>query len=562
MKVIYNPDVPDAWPKIGANKMVDKTINCWEYMKCGRQPEGSKVAESGVCPAAIDESYDGIHDGKNAGRICWAVAGTCCGNNVQGTYAQKRKSCISCPFYKKVQEQEGTSEAASKLIELFTENKNSRFLDMMTCMKVKAGECLATQGEIRDTAYIIQRGSCIELVEKNGVMHPVGHRCRGDLIGITSVLTGEPQRSHIEAETEMELWVISRKFFDRITREDHGLLEFLTEVVAGRFNSKRPISDRQIGKYVATDIIGSGAFSIVYRGYHSGLNMPVAIKMMKHDIALHPDFQSSFLNEARTIAKLSHENIVTIYDIEERFKTVFIIQEYLQGSSLRELLNITRRISPKLTVRYLMQICSGLQYAHEHRIAHQDIKPGNIFILPNDKIRILDFGLAAPFGSEGYMSGSPYYMAPEQVECLPVDNRTDIYTLGLTVYEMLTGVKPFYSDDKWEMMQMRLKSDIQDPGVIVPELPEGLRRFILKACARLPSDRYGAIEHVLEDLMPLAKRYGITRESRQNEAQNISTVFLIYGDGHLSAFKHLMDDFSLKAKKMGITMKIADLHTQ
>jgi serine/threonine protein kinase len=143
-----------------------------------------------------------------------------------------------------------------------------------------------------------------------------------------------------------------------------------------------------------------------------------------------------------------------------------------------------------------------------------------------------------------------------------VDNRTDIYTLGLTVYEMLTGVKPFYSDDKWEMMQMRLKSDIQDPGVIVPELPEGLRRFILKACARLPSDRYGAIEHVLEDLMPLAKRYGITRESRQNEAQNISTVFLIYGDGHLSAFKHLMDDFSLKAKKMGITMKIADLHTQ
>jgi hypothetical protein len=127
---------------------------------------------------------------------------------------------------------------------------------------------------------------------------------------------------------------------------------------------------------------------------------------------------------------------------------------------------------------------------------------------------------------------------------------------------MLTGVKPFYSDDKWEMMQMRLKSDIQDPGVIVPELPEGLRRFILKACARLASDRYGAIEHVLEDLMPLAKRYGITRESRQNEAQNISTVFLIYGDGHLSAFKHLMDDFSLKAKKMGITMKIADLHTQ
>ena len=91
--------------------MAESKINCWEYMKCGRQPGGSKVADSGVCAAAIDESYDGIHDGKNAGRICWAVAGTCCENNVQGTYAQKRKSCISCPFYKAVQDQEGTSEA-------------------------------------------------------------------------------------------------------------------------------------------------------------------------------------------------------------------------------------------------------------------------------------------------------------------------------------------------------------------------------------------------------------------------------------------------------------------
>jgi CRP-like cAMP-binding protein len=542
--------------------MTDNKINCWEFMKCGRQPEGDKVSEYGVCPAARDKSYDGIHDGKNAGRICWAVAGTCCENKVQGTYAQKRKSCISCPFYKTVQEQEGTSESASKLIELFTENENSRFLDMMTCMQIRAGESLATQGEIRDTTYIIQRGSCIELVEKNGAMHPIGHRCRGDLIGITSILTGEPQRAHIEAETDMELWVMSRDFFDKITEEDHDLLEFLTEVVASRFQSRRPISDRQIGKYVATDIIGSGTFSIVYRGYHSRLNMPVAIKMMKHDIALHPDFQKCFLNEAMTIAKLSHENIVTIYDIEERFKTVFIIQEYLEGSSLRDMLNVMERISPKLTVRYLMQICRGLQYAHKHRIVHQDIKPGNIFILPNDKIRILDFGLAAPFGSEGYMSGSPYYMAPEQIECLPVDNRTDIYSLGLTVYEMLTGKKPFYSDDKNEMLQMRLTRDIQDPSAILPELPEKLHKFILKACARLPADRYRDMEHVLEDLELLAKEYGISGEPRQNERHNISTISLVYRDEHLSALKHLMDDFSSKAKKMGIKMNIADIQTE
>jgi serine/threonine protein kinase len=206
-----------------------------------------------------------------------------------------------------------------------------------------------------------------------------------------------------------------------------------------------------------------------------------------------------------------------------------------------------------------MQICRGLKYAHDQRIVHQDIKPGNIFILPNDKIRILDFGLAAPFGSEGYMDGSPYYMAPEQIECLPVDNRTDIYSLGLTVYEMVTGEKPFHSDDQWEMMQMRLTKDIQDPRTSMPDLPDALRRLILKACARLPADRYPAIENIIDDLRPLAEEYGIARESPQSEMQNISTIFLFYGDGHLSAIRHLMDDFNLKAKKMGIKIKIADI---
>jgi serine/threonine protein kinase len=541
--------------------MVEKKINCWEYMKCGREPEGCNVADLGVCSASIDSSYDGINDGENAGRICWAVAGTCCDNKVQGTYAEKRKSCISCDFYKTVQEQEGTSEAACQLIDLFTKNENSQFLDLMSCMSAKAGERLAIQGEIRDTAYIIQRGSCIELVEKDGVIHPTGHRCRGDLIGITSLLTGEPQRTHVEAETDLELWVLSREFFDKITKEDHDLLEFLTSVVASRFNSKRPISDRQIGKYVATDIIGSGAYSIVYRGYHSGLNMPVAIKMMRHDMAVHPDFQSGFLHEARTIARLNHENIVAIYDIEERFKTTFIIMEYLEGSSFREMLEIMKQLPPKLVVQYLMQICRGLQNAHDKNIVHQDVKPGNIIILPTNVIKILDFGLAVPFGSEECMRGTPHYMAPEQVECLPVDNRTDIYSLGITAYEMVTGEKPFNSDNALEVTRMRVEKDIPDPAAISPGIPEGLRNLILKACARLPDNRYASMEQILGDLEPLAKKYGFNDVPYQNENQNISTIILVYGDNHRSAIKHLMDDINLKAKKLGIKMKVSDIQT-
>ena len=542
--------------------MAEKKINCWEFMQCGRAPGGENVYELGVCRASIDASYDGINDGDQAGRICWAVAGTCCHNEVQGTYAEKRKSCISCPFYEKVQEQEGTSEAARKLIRLFTANENSPFIDMMTCQKVKAGERIAIQGEIRETTYIIQRGSCLVLVEKNGALYPSGHRCRGDMVGLTSVLTGEPQRAHVEAETDLELWVLDKGFFDKITRDDPDMVEFLTEVVASRFNSKRPIADRRIGKYVATDIIGSGAFSIVYRGYHADLNMPVAIKMMKHDLYFNPDFQKSMITEAKTIAQLSHENIITVYDIEERFKTTFIVMEYLEGSSLREMLHVMQRIPVKSVINYLVQLCRGLQYAHDRQIVHQDIKPGNIFILPNGKIRILDFGLASPFGSEGHMIGSPYYMAPEQVECLPVDNRTDIYSVGITAFEMLTGQKPFTSDNLWEMQQMRIEQDIPDPAAFVSDIPEALRRFILKACSRPPADRYTDMREALDALKPLASEYGYNGTQNRNGHKHITTVFLVYGDEHESAFQHVLAEISAQAQRMGIQMNATHIVTE
>ena len=125
-----------------------------------------------------------------------------------------------------------------------------------------------------------------------------------------------------------------------------ALLEFLTEIVADRFDSQRPIADRMIGKYLATDIIGRSSSSIVYKGLRTGRHKPVVIKKMRHDMAMRPDFIASFKYEARTIESLNHENIVKVYDFEERYKTLFIIMEYLEGRTLRELLDSTLSISP------------------------------------------------------------------------------------------------------------------------------------------------------------------------------------------------------------------------
>jgi serine/threonine protein kinase len=299
----------------------------------------------------------------------------------------------------------------------------------------------------------------------------------------------------------MELWVLNRDQFKNISREDPDLVCFLTELVADRFDSKRPIADRTIGKYVATDIIGRGGFSLVYKGLHLDLNIPVAIKMMRHDLALDSDFIENFLNEAKTIARLRHENIVQMYDVEERFQTVFIIMEYLEGESLKDMLKRLKTIPPSRVTGLLLQICKGLKHAHQHGIIHRDINPSNIIIQHNDRLKILDFGLACPIGTEDFCSfGTVAYMAPEQVESNAMDQRTDIYALGITAYEMVTGKRPFPYDDNQVLTNIHLAEDLPDPADTLANLPEALCRFITKAGRCHPDQRYQDMDEALEDL--------------------------------------------------------------
>lgn len=539
--------------------MAKERQNCWEYMKCGRQPEGDKVAELGICPAAADTSYDGIHSGKCAGRICWAVAGTFCGGRAQGSFADKRGTCLNCDFYKLVQEEEGVANRHTKFLQFIAQEDRSPFFDKMTYRHVKAGERFVVQGEVENTAYIIQRGSCLVIVEKDSELHPVDHYGEGDIVGGLGILTGEPRRAHVEAETDMDLWVLTKAQFDEITMKDPALLNFITELVADRLDSRRPTAYRTIGKYVATDIIGHGAFSIVYKGEHKDLSMPVVIKMMRHDLALYPEFINSFRNEAKTIASLNHDHIVKVYDFDERYRTLFIIMEYVQGDSLKDMISHLRALPPKLAVNFLDQICSALEYAHQRGIVHRDINPSNIIVQPDDQLKIFDFGLACPTGTEDFSStGTVFYMAPEQIDGDPVDPRTDIYALGITAYEMVTGQRPFPEDDLKSLLDLHLSHNIPDPARIVPDLPALLRDFIVKAGRRNPAERYQNVAEAIEDLQPLVREFGLTNKDLFMEKRKMASLFLIYKDEHQLALKELMDDFSTKAQSLGIVLKAAD----
>ena len=431
-------------------------------------------------------------------------------------------------------------------------------LNCITFKSVKAGQRFINQGAPGDDCYIIQKGTCVVNVEKNGELISVARLKEGDVVGEMALITGEPRSAHVDAETDMQLWRLTKTQFDGISEIYPDLRSFLTEIVTQWFETRTITADRRIGKYLITDILGSGGHGIVYRGVHEALHMPVAIKMMKHDLATNSDFIKKFREEARTIAKFNHENIVHVYDIEERYRTLFIIMEHLDGVSLRTLLKRMIKLPSKQIVNYLLQICAGLQYAHAKEVVHQDIKPGNLFILPNGKIKILDFGLASPCGVESNFTGTPDYMSPEQIDCMPVDARTDIYALGLTAYEMVTGQRPFADEDAWEVMDLRLKQDIPDPAAIVPDLPAALRKCILKACARDLDQRYQDVSGIIKDLQPLADDYEPTIKADISANRKMATMFLLYTDEHQPELNRMMEDFCEKVNDLGVSCRAAD----
>lgn len=541
--------------------MRDQRLNCWDYKKCGREPSGANVEEMGGCPAALDESFDGINRGFNAGRICWAVAGTFCEGKKQGPFHVKRESCVQCDFFQLVSQQEGSSNSPTKLLKYLTATSDDRFLGALTYKWVAAGERFLVQGSVEETAYIIQEGTCLTVVEKNGSLHPTGHWSRGDIVGIRGLFTGEPRAAHAEAETDMQLWVLSKQQIDNISTNNPDLLTLVTEIVNSQFDSKRPVADRKIGKYIATHIIGRGAFSIVYKAFHKDLKMIVAIKMMRHNMVTDSGFLQNFRNEAQIIASLCHENILKVLDYEEMFRTVFIVTEFLEGESLRSLLLRLGRIPQLLAVRYIQQVCAGLAYAHGKGIVHRDINPDNIMVMPDDRVKILDFGLACQAGTEDeQIGGTLTYQAPELLEGSQADRQSDIYALGITAFELITGKTPFTAHEIMEIFQAHAPRIIPDPGDFVPDMFPEMRRFIVKSCQHEREKRYQDITEVLRELKPLLLTT-ISRMPEQKDEQNTTAVLFRYAAHQLDNVHLLIQDVRRRSGELGIEFEVIGMES-
>ncbi|HKJ97396.1 MAG TPA: protein kinase [Desulfotignum sp.] len=435
------------------------------------------------------------------------------------------------------------------------------FLNTLRFRKVKSGELVMKQGDEGDACFVIQKGIGIVFIQKDIKKYQIARVKQGEIIGEMAILTGEVRNASVIAETDMELWSIDKTRFDEITQKYSDVRSFLTELLTERFVSRKKIADRGIGKYLIQHKIGTGGYAIVYGGIHALLNMPVAIKMMKHDMAMDKDFLHNFRNEARTIARFNHKNIVKVYDIEERFRTIFIIMELLEGATLEEILE-TKAVLPHFKIiDYLIEICAGLAYAHTAGIVHQDIKPANIFITADGTVKILDFGLACPCASENVdMPGTPFYMSPEQIEMESIDERSDIYSLGIMAYEVLTGRRPYPENDLLKLMNLHVEQDIPDPWDLNPDIPKELRSFILKACSRDRSDRYKNMAEILDFLKPLRKNSYPVRKSAMTEKVKMTSLFLFSRDSQQLELNRLLEEFSTKAQKIGVNIKAADFN--
>jgi len=256
-------------------------------------------------------------------------------------------------------------------------------------------------------------------------------------------------------------------------------------------------------RYEIQQVIGKGGMAYVFKARCHLLNRYVAIKMLREDMAHDELFRENFKKEAQAVAMLSHPNIVSIYDVSRSPETDYIVMELIEGVTLKIYMKTKGVLGHKESVHFATQIAKALSHAHSKGIVHRDIKPQNIMIAMDGAVKVADFGIAhlenanAP---EENAVGSVHYISPEQAKGQTVDARSDIYSLGVVMYEMLTGKLPFTGEDAEAVALQHLSSVPKSPCELDPEIPEELERITLKAMNADISERYQSVDELLADL--------------------------------------------------------------
>jgi eukaryotic-like serine/threonine-protein kinase len=267
-----------------------------------------------------------------------------------------------------------------------------------------------------------------------------------------------------------------------------------------------------IGQYRVEDVIGRGGMGVVYRGFHESLGRPVAIKALAPELTKQPEFRDRFFSEAKTQARLQHPNIVGVYDLLEEEGDYFIVMELVTGVPLDDRLQecAGRGMDVAETIAIGGQMLGALDYAHSEGVIHRDIKPSNVLIAPGGRVKLMDFGIALLIGDKRLTAsqsaiGTPVYMSPEQIlRPREVDHRTDIYSAGVVLHEMLAGRPPFDDDTEYGIKKLHVEAPPPALDIIRPELPAGLVQAVAVALAKAPDERFASAGLFLRSLQDAA----------------------------------------------------------
>lgn len=275
------------------------------------------------------------------------------------------------------------------------------------------------------------------------------------------------------------------------------------------------VGKRLDGRYEIKEIIGVGGMAVVYKAFDNQENRVVAVKILKEEFISNEEFVRRFKNESKAIAMLSHPNIVKVYDVSFGDLIQYIVMEYIDGITLKEYIEREGSLRWKDAVHFTIQILKGLQHAHDKGIVHRDVKPQNIMVLPDGTIKVTDFGIARFARSEqrtitDKAIGSVHYISPEQARGERTDEKTDIYSVGVILYEMLTGRLPFQAESAVSVAIMQLQREPQLPTEINGSIPLGLEQITMHAMQKNPERRYQSASEMLCDLGAFRKDPSIT----------------------------------------------------
>lgn len=291
------------------------------------------------------------------------------------------------------------------------------------------------------------------------------------------------------------------------------------------------IFDKYVGqifdrRYKIKKIIGMGGMAVVFEAYDMLKNRPVAVKMLKDDISGDTQAIKRFINESKAVAMLSHPNIVNIYDVSVKENLKYIVMELIDGITLKTYMQKKGALSFKEVVSMSEQILRALEHAHSKGIVHRDIKPQNIMLLKDGTIKVADFGIAKLPNAETVTMtdkaiGTVYYISPEQASGKPIDHRSDLYSLGATMYEMATGKLPFTADSPVSVALMQVKSTPKNPREYNPNIPRGLEQIILISMEKNPAHRFQSATQMLRHLLQIKNNpkavFKVSAKSTENE---------------------------------------------